>query len=242
MTISEEHLFNLLLELCLLASVLISLPLDDNVHGVHASMLPQAIPMDPKLVEVTGNAHQSMLPSRFESLSVPIRPTIMNLVEVYIIMLSRWGPCDFIDANEQPLKLLLPVLELHFNRYQATATHHYRIFLEERGGASASGFESLWRPLRDTMVSAALPFEVFKRYDSFHADGAVQQSPKLQRLLKRFDHICKRVSQFEQPMRDELQLEVGHLNLEESKESIKQSKIAIEESKRLKMRTHISYP
>lgn len=165
-------------------------------------------------------------------------PATLNLAELCILMISRWESVERIDANEHPLRFLFPLLELYVNRFEAIAVNSYHKFLEERASTSpASGFESSWRPLRDAMVSATLPFEAFKQYDSCHANGALQQSSKLPRLLRRFDHLLKEASQFEQHIRDELQLQVGHLSLRESRESIKQSKLAMEESKRVKMRT-----
>jgi hypothetical protein len=169
------------------------------------------------------------------------RLATLRTTALYILMLSRWANDERVDANEQPLKFLLPLLELHVSRFQAAAAKQYRDFLQDRDSKGGTeGFQSSWRPLRDAVVDATLPIEAFKRYDVCHTSGIVQRCSKVQRLLKRFDHVSRRVSQFEQHMRDELQLQVGHSSLQESRESIKQSKIAIEESKRVKMRKLIS--
>jgi hypothetical protein len=87
------------------------------------------------------------------------------------------------------------------------------------------------------MVNPTGPFEAFRHYDSCHANGVVQQPSKLQIASRRLDHLLQNASKLERHMLEELQLQVGHLILQESKESIKQSQIAIEESKRVKMRT-----
>lgn len=91
--------------------------------------------------------------------------------------------------------------------------------------------------LRQSVVDANLSVMKLKEHDSRHYGGRMQQSSELQLLLQRFDDIYQIVSIMEQHMRDVLQLQVGQLSLLESRESINQSRIAVEESKRLKMRT-----
>ena len=179
--------------------------------------------------------------------TVPMPQTRAGLFlkEVYALIISRWGKNERIDANEQPLNFLLPVLELYVNQLQAKVASRYAHFLRNRDNNDGiSGFRSSWTPVRDVMVDAGLPFEAFKQYDSCYANGALQKSSKVQRLLARFHHALDTASHVEQQIRDELSLQVSHLSLEESRksiqqsrESIRQSRIAVEESKRVKMRT-----
>jgi hypothetical protein len=160
----------------------------------------------------------------------------LSLIDLYTFMVSGWTDSERTDANGQPLKFLVPLLELSLNRFEALASLYYERLLSEREDASAEVFASIWRPLRDTMVTAKLLPDAFKQYDSCHANGAIQKSSKVQYMLRRFIYLHESVAQLEQHMRDDQQLEVGHLSLQESKESIKQSKAALEESKRVKMR------
>lgn len=159
-----------------------------------------------------------------------------DLKEVYVTMLLKWVCTDRVDANEQPLEFFSLMLDLYLHRLQAVAVHYYGLFLEGRENVHLPRFEEYWRPLRDAMVNATLTSEAFERYSAHHFKDAIQQSTKSQKVLWRFDNLRKCISEFEQHIRDELQLQVGHLSLLESKASIEQSKIALEESKRVKMR------
>jgi hypothetical protein len=153
--------------------------------------------------------------------------------DLYIIIISKWSENERIGANGQPLKFLMPLLEFHINQLEGFAGRLYERFRNED---FMRDYEHTWRPLRETLVNARLPFEAFNQYDLCHANGSVRQSNQLQRLSRRFENVLHQSSKIEQHMRDELQFQIGHLSLQESKESIKQSKIAIEESKRVKMR------
>lgn len=162
-------------------------------------------------------------------------------MELYIFIISRWAKNERLEAIQQPLEFVVPLLDLHVNRFQATAAKYYHGFLTDRGPfGEASGFQSFWKPLRDAIEQANIAFDAFKQYyDSFHANSAVdvQMSNKLRTLSEKFDAIMRKTTRMEQHMRDELQLQVGYFSLQESKESIKQSKLSMEESKRVKMRT-----
>lgn len=161
---------------------------------------------------------------------------------IFVETINQWASADLVDANEQPLKFLTPMLEMSVERLQSAATSCYEKFRTERTKQDALTFEYSWRPLRDAVVDEALPLEAFKQYDSYHFNGAVQESSKLQQLIRQYDDVHARLLELEQHIRDELQLQVGYLSLLESKESINQSKIALQESKRVKMRgsTHLS--
>lgn len=156
---------------------------------------------------------------------------------IFVETISQWTSEELVDANEQPLKYLIPLLEWRVNHFQSSATICYEKFRADRDKQDALIFEHSWRPLRDALLDGPLPWEAFKEYDAYHFDGAVQQSSKLQQLIRQYHVVHARVLELEQHIRDELQLQVGYLSLLESKESIKQSKIALEESKRVKMRT-----
>jgi tryptophan 2,3-dioxygenase len=173
--------------------------------------------------------------------AVMVRPAgwaFLELSELYIILITRWAEDERLEAIQKPLNFVILLLDLHVNRFQALAAKHYTDFLEIRDSVfGASAFEPCWKPLRDAIELATFAFDAFKQYDSCHANGANQRSSRLQKLTKRFDAVMRKAAQMEQHMRDELHLRVGHSSLQESKESIKQSKIAIEESKRVKMRT-----
>lgn len=162
----------------------------------------------------------------------------MYLGSTYVDIIRQWASADLVDANKQPVKFLIPLMELRVDCFQYSAMSCYREFRANRAKPDTEDFTVLWRKLRDATIDGTLLFEAFKQYDSCHFDGGVQQSSNLQKLLSRHKGILARALELEQHVRDELQLQVGHLSLMESKESIKQSKIAIEESKRVKMRMY----
>lgn len=218
------------------ALVLIIIPPSDDSRQVHLSTLPHDIFVDLQFTEAPDILVDHELNTN--EVSSVEQDATLNLRGLYTIMIKRWTNAERIDANEQPLKFLLPILELYVNQFQARASKYYDQFLHHENGdtAQASNFESLWMPLRTMMVAATWPFDAFKRYDSCYANGMVQKSSGLVELSSRFDSLQERVSKIEQHMRDGLQLQVGELSLQESKESIKQSKISVQESKRVKMR------
>jgi hypothetical protein len=208
---------------------LIRLPDLVDTLAVHTSTIPRDLSMDLSITQA---------PAIMEG---PFDFAILELNELYILLISRWAEDERLEAIQQPLNFVVLLLELHVNRFQAKAAKHYTEFLSNRDSVDeASCFQSCWKPVRDAIEMATFAFDAFKQYDVCHANGAVQKSNRLQKLSKRFDAIMRKVVQMEQHMRDELHLQVGHSSLQESKESIKQSKIAIEESKRVKMRAQPS--
>jgi hypothetical protein len=208
-------------------AVLVHLPSVFDCLSVHSCIFPRDLLMDAGFTEAPAVITDYFDPVNFD----------LDLKDLYILIISRWAKSERLDAIQQPPKFILPLLEIYVRGFQGTAAMHYHDFLNKRTSAGQeAGFWSFWTPLRDAIANANLPFDAFKHYDSFHANGAVQKSSKLRRLSRRFNAIERKVTQMEQHMRDELQLQVGHLSLQESRESIKQSKKAIEESKRVKMR------
>jgi hypothetical protein len=209
---------------------LVYLPEDWNAAEVQISTLPRDIFMDLNFTEIPA--------IDFQYTQRAVTHAMLDLAQLYSLMISRWSTDERIEANEQPLRFLVPLLELYVGQFQAIITYHYKNFRRLRAHPDeGDAFSDSWRPLRDAMVNPTWPFEAFRQYDSCHANGVVQRSSKLQRASKRFDRLLQNASKLERHMLEELQLQVGHLSLQESKESIKQSKIAIEESKRVKMRT-----
>ncbi len=215
--------------LCLPGPVLISLPNYYRPEEELFSLLPRDIAIDPKY------STPPAIYERFDPHGSGIN-TCLAMHELYRMMLSKWPKSKLIAANEQPLKFLETVLELSLNQFQAVTGHCYWEFRQTRGDPKNSIHESLWRPMRDAMVMTTFSFAAFKRYDSHHTDGVVQHSPEVRRLLRRFDQLYETASGFEQQIRDDLQLQVGYLSLLESKASIEQSKIALGEGKRLRLR------
>lgn len=213
--------------------ILMCLPQFHDVYEVLISIIPWEISMD--------LSFKTFL-RRFQLSPTEHSVQLLSLVELYVEMISRFPTDEMLDANEVPLKFLVPLLKVLVNQFQAIAAYHYHTFTERRSDANeASGFVSLWRPLRDEMMAASLMFEAFKQYDMCHAHGVVQQTTKLQDLSRRFHYLQGRISHLEQHIRDELQLQVGNSSLQESRESIKQSKMAREESKSVKMLTILAF-
>ena len=79
------------------------------------------------------------------------------------------------------------------------------------------------------------PFDCFREYDINYNSSRTHDREEYKSLVRQFDSIMVQVERTEQLARDYLQAHVARLSLEESRASIRQSKIALEESKRTKL-------
>jgi CorA-like Mg2+ transporter protein len=166
----------------------------------------------------------------------------IDFTQLYMAMILQWSPQELNDGNSCSLKFLLPLLKMYIQRIDAITRDCYVEFLSKRRLDEVSLFEGSWRTLRDLLVKATVPFDSVKKYDLCHFEGMLQKSSsKLRQLTLAFDDLRETISELEQHIRDDLSLQVGELSLQESKESIRQSQIALDEGKKVNMLTTLAF-
>ncbi|OTA98350.1 hypothetical protein M426DRAFT_28523 [Hypoxylon sp. CI-4A] len=97
--------------------------------------------------------------------------------------------------------------------------------------------EKSWDALRMMKHDGMGPLNCIEHYDNLYSTTKVQNSGKYKDLANRLKCIREQISLTEALARDYLQHHVGMFGLEESRESIKQSKVGLEESRRTKLIT-----
>ncbi|KAI1084916.1 hypothetical protein F5B20DRAFT_523670 [Whalleya microplaca] len=130
----------------------------------------------------------------------------------------------FAEAHKDPLLLLLPILDIHVIYLYECLIH-------------ADHVQKAWSALRMMRHDGMVPLDCIQQYDSAHNEGKVQRSEEYKNLAKRFRCMEKQISLIEALARDYLQHHNGLFSLEESRASIKQSEMALEEGRRTKLIT-----
>lgn len=105
----------------------------------------------------------------------------------------------------------------------------------EGGREHQTLIELAWKRLWLLKYEGDWPFKCFRRYDLNHNQGQMQQKESCVELLRRADCIMSEIDSTEHLARDYHQVYMSQWSIEESRESIKQAKIAREESKRTKL-------
>ncbi|KAI1090967.1 hypothetical protein F5B19DRAFT_296271 [Rostrohypoxylon terebratum] len=163
----------------------------------------------------------------------------IDLLRRYSEALLKRDVHFFVEAHKDPLRLLLPALDIH-------ATYLYRglVYADQclREGIQKRQekpdlVENAWSLLRMMRHDGMGPFSCIQQYDNDHNDGKVQHSAEFNDLARRFRCIAGQISLTEALARDYLQHHVGLFSLEESRASIKQSKVALEEGRGTKLVT-----
>jgi len=145
-------------------------------------------------------------------------------------------------ANRDPLLHLLPILQIQCDTIAGELGYHHEILHRYTAELNTltSDHEALevsWRDLRSLLRSGPKPFHVFKSTDQRWNGKRSCRNKEYLRLQEHLGQLMSEAQSLEQLARDYLQLTVGILSLAESRASIKQSKIALEESKRTKLGT-----
>ncbi|KAI2613431.1 hypothetical protein GGR54DRAFT_615821 [Hypoxylon sp. NC1633] len=147
----------------------------------------------------------------------------------------------YVKAHKNPLILLLPLLEIHAIYLYDSLVWADRMFRRGRrsGQDGHDLVENAWDTLRMLKHDGMRPLDCFLQYDKDHNQEKAQASEEYQKsgLAERFVWIKERISLTEELARDYIQVPVGLLSLKASHASIKESKIALEESKRTKLIT-----
>lgn len=150
----------------------------------------------------------------------------MYAVSVYNTLLINW-PCDrVLEANLDPMLFLEPCLDFKFAELYTISTPP-----SESYGANPKSLHRMWRALRADIEATAASRSSWERLWEPTAD---HQSKDMFTIDHNYAMECAR--RMESHIREEQQLEVGTLSLEESKKAIQQAGIGIKEGKRMKMR------
>ncbi|KAI0973497.1 hypothetical protein F4678DRAFT_28556 [Xylaria arbuscula] len=169
---------------------------------------------------------------------VDIRHDLVKFREEYLQALLTRNENFFVESHENPLLLLLPVLHIHAkylykDLIRQNENLHRGIALREESEV----IEEAWYSLRITRHYGMRPLDCIRQYDNDYNSGKVQHSEEYKALAKRFRCIEEQICRTEALARDCLQHHVAMLGLKESRASIKQANIALEESRRTKLIT-----
>ena len=164
---------------------------------------------------------------------------LIDFSQVFISAIRNFDCSIRVLGNEDPLVFLLPVLRIHTSILcgdLANEDKYLRIGLRKvKEMPLTQVVGTVWENLRMLRHDAAQPFKCFYQYDVDRNNSRTQGQEDYLRLVSMFDRVLVQLERTEQLARDYLQAHVARLSLEESRASIKQSKIALEESKRTKL-------
>ncbi|KAI0545454.1 hypothetical protein F4679DRAFT_561015 [Xylaria curta] len=163
----------------------------------------------------------------------------IKLSQEYLKALCKLNKHFFVGVYKNPLLLLLPALETHAVYLYDSLIHTNRIFRIGKMNRKEKPelVEEAWSALRMMKHDGMGPLDCVRQYDSDHNGYRIQGSEEYKNLVERFGCIEREIARTEALARDYLQHHVGMFSLEESRASIKQAKIALEESKRTKLIT-----
>ncbi|KAI0182622.1 hypothetical protein EV127DRAFT_487922 [Xylaria flabelliformis] len=159
--------------------------------------------------------------------------------EEYLRALLKLDKQFFIEVHKNPLFLLLPVLDIHAVYLYKGLIHADQLFRQGRTSRREKPelVEEAWSALRMMKHDGMGPLDCVRQYDNDYNGNKIQESEEYKRLAERFRCIKEEISRTEALARDYLQHHVGMFSLEESRVSIKQARVALEESKRTKLIT-----
>ena len=157
-----------------------------------------------------------------------------NTVEIYAEILRQWHIDQYLQANSDPMYFLYPLIDLRIEYSQAKITDlgsRYRYQLKH----STNPYRDVWKPLRQEIDIVRLMFRAFRQFCTLHFKLSSAGTQDVQALSTKLDIILEEARELEEYLRHDLQLQVGQLSLEESRMSIQQSSIVIEEGKQMKL-------
>ena len=157
-----------------------------------------------------------------------------NTVEVYAEILRQWHADQYLQANSDPMYFLYPLIDLRIEYSRAKIADlggRYRYQLKH----STNPYRDVWKPLRQEIDIARLMFRAFRQFHMLRSKSSSPGMQDLQALSTKLDNILQEARELEEYLRHDLQLQVGQLSLEESRMSIQQSNIVIEEGKQMKL-------
>lgn len=204
-----------------------------------SKVLVCTVPAQYKPTSVAQFCRSGLLPMSEMPWHTPMDPYI-DTSRLYLAGILRASDETRRAANKDPLLHLLPILQIQCDTIAGDLGYHHEILhrhIKDRDTLTSNheALEVSWRELRSLLRLGPKPFHVYKDFDR-HKNGKRSCRDKGYRtLLEDFSRLMSEAHNLEQLARDYVQLSVGILSLAESRASIKQSKIALEESKRTKL-------
>ncbi|KAI1128884.1 hypothetical protein F5Y10DRAFT_277093 [Nemania abortiva] len=171
-----------------------------------------------------------------------IYPNTVTSSEGYLQALLRYDRKFFAEAHKDPLFLLLPVLDIHAIYLYEGLIAEDRCFRLRNTGREVERnerdpIERAWDALRMMKHDGMGPLDCIEQYNNGHIGNQARSSQDYKNLVKRLRCIEEQISRTEALARDYLQHRVGMSSLEASRLSIKQARLALEESRRTKLIT-----
>ncbi|KAJ8128538.1 hypothetical protein O1611_g5097 [Lasiodiplodia mahajangana] len=160
-----------------------------------------------------------------------------RFLEEYLQAILQRDARFLSGVHKNPLILLLPTLNIHYMALYKALNDVDRDFRYGRSSREEKPkfVENAWDSLRMIKHDGMRPLNCIRQYDNDHNDGKLQHSEEYSILAEKFKCIEEQISRMEALARDYLQHHVAMFSLEESRASIKQAKVALEESKRTKL-------
>ena len=157
---------------------------------------------------------------------------------VFGMALLSWPPRLRIQANDDPLMFFLPVLDIQLTIWGEELFRRDR-FLEacliDEFQTEFPDLVEAWNCLRMIIYNSEQPVDCFLRYDSDHNGGRTQKMEQWSSCLARFERLIHQAQRLEVLMRDQIQARTASMMLDESRASIQQSKMALQEGRRTKL-------
>ncbi|KAJ5952162.1 uncharacterized protein N7479_010575 [Penicillium vulpinum] len=148
-------------------------------------------------------------------------------VNIYTTFLINWPRDRVSEAHLNAMVFLAPCLDFKFAELYTIST-----LLSESDEINRESLHIIWRALRVDIEASAASRDSWDRFwDPTLGDHQSRDIFEIDH-----DYAIKCTRRMESLFRDEQQLEVGRLSLEESKKAILQAELAIKEGKRMKMR------
>ncbi|KAJ3572651.1 hypothetical protein NPX13_g4979 [Xylaria arbuscula] len=157
--------------------------------------------------------------------------------EYYNTVYLRRNKSFYVNAHQNPLLLLLPILEVHAAFLTEELDDAEACFRSARMSNELDLTEIAWDSLRMMKHDGMNPLKCVELYARSNEEGEILESDEFKKLKERFQRIEDQISCTEALTRDYLQHQVGRASLEDSRASIKQARISIEESRRTKLVT-----
>ncbi|KAI1173638.1 hypothetical protein F4777DRAFT_557102 [Nemania sp. FL0916] len=160
-------------------------------------------------------------------------------IEGYIDALLERDKIFLTEAHEDPLLLLLPILELHASslyEHLILAERSIRLGISDRK-KHPSRIEEAWHTLRMIEHDGMMPLKCIQYYIRNNNLSRIERSNEYMNLVERFACIEKQISHTLRLALEYVQHHTSLAALEESRASIEQAGVAIEESRRTKLIT-----
>lgn len=163
----------------------------------------------------------------------------------YLDALHKCDEHFFAQVLKEPLLLFLPILDIHATFLYGLLNDAATYFLAGRGNSheKLELIEKAWDSLRMMKHDGMGPIQCIRSYARNNNNKCdFLKSEEYKNLAERFSCIEAQISSTETLARDYIQHYIGRLSLEESRASIKQAIVALEESRWTKLSKYCLSP